>query len=342
MDTYSRSHLSDGTLLSNLRARVAQHCKTTAEMLADLAEVDERRLYVPAGFPSMFAYCLEELHFSEDVTSKRIQAARTARSYPAIFSQVAEGRLHASGICLLAPHLKPENADELLAAAAHLSCRRVEQLLADRFPQPDVPTLIRALPEASENCQHAARHVEVPAQAIATASPPSQLAPKHVLPAAPPPKVAPLAPRRYSLQLTMSQDMHDDLRRAQELLSHAIPSGDVAQVLHRALQALIQRQEKRKFGAAAKPRSVATRSEAGSRYIPPSVKRAVWRRDGGCCTFVSKEGRRCQSRKFLEYDHAHEFARGGQATVSNLRLRCRTHNRYAAECSYGIEFMRQF
>src|SRR5437667_3118570 len=56
-----------------------------ATLLADLGEVDFRKLYVPASYSSMYLYCLYEHHMSEDMAYKRIQAARAARRFPAIF-----------------------------------------------------------------------------------------------------------------------------------------------------------------------------------------------------------------------------------------------------------------
>src|SRR5215831_1400408 len=76
---YSLAHLTDGTLLQNLHSLVAKDRSNTADLLAHIAEVDQRRLYAPAGYPSMKTYCLGELHLSEDAASKRIQAARIAR-----------------------------------------------------------------------------------------------------------------------------------------------------------------------------------------------------------------------------------------------------------------------
>jgi len=121
--------------------------------------------------------------------------------------------------------------------------------------------------------------------------------------APPRPKVAPLSPQRFALQLTMGQSMHDKLRHAQALLSHQIPSGDVAHVLERALDALILQLEKRKFAATARPRPDRRRGTARRRCIPADVKRAVWERDQGQCTFVSETGHRCTARKLLEFDH---------------------------------------
>ena len=139
----------------------------------------------------------------------------------------------------------------------------------------------------------------------------------------------------------MGQEMRDDLRYAQELLGHQIPSGDVAQVLHRALKALIPQLEKRKFAATDKPRSTPPRPTASRRHVPAHVRRVVWKRDEGQCTFVSESNHRCQERRALEFDHIDPVARGGQATVATIRLRCRAHNQYEAERAYGPEFMRQ-
>src|SRR6266571_4247556 len=72
MCTYSLSHLSDSVLLRDLAALVAHDRATTARLLAHIAEVDERRLYLPAAHPSMFAYCVHELRLSEDAAYKRI------------------------------------------------------------------------------------------------------------------------------------------------------------------------------------------------------------------------------------------------------------------------------
>src|SRR5436190_13450977 len=102
---YCLSHLSDGALLRDLTSLVARDRATTAELLAHLAEVDARKLYRPAGYPSMYAWCMGELNMSEDAACKRICAARMARRFPAILPAVADGRLHLSTVVMLAPHL---------------------------------------------------------------------------------------------------------------------------------------------------------------------------------------------------------------------------------------------
>jgi 5-methylcytosine-specific restriction endonuclease McrA len=116
---------------------------------------------------------------------------------------------------------------------------------------------------------------------------------------------------------------------------------DIANVYERAVEALIERLERVRFGARAKPRKGGRRSKNGTRYVSRDVKRAVWTRDGGQCTYTSESGRRCEARKDLQYDHVTEFARGGEATVDNIRLRCPGHNQHAAEQTFGAGFMKQ-
>ncbi len=93
--------------------------------------------------------------------------------------------------------------------------------------------------------------------------------------------------------------------------------------------------------ASSRPRLRQGRPAAGARYIPAHVRRAVWQRDQGRCTFVSESGRRCEARTRLEFDHVTEVARGGEATVGGIRLRCRAHNQYQAEQTFGAGFMRR-
>ena len=339
MSSYSLSHLSDGTLLRDLSAHLASERASTALVLAHLAEVDARRLYLPAGYPSMFAYCVDELHLCEQAAFRRIRAARAARQFPAIFDAVADGRLHLSAITLLAPYLTEENAGELLAAAAHRTRAQIEHLLAERFPRPDAPTQIQPLSMAPPAIELASMRVGVPCElAPMRVEAPGALASMRVEAPAPRPRVAPLSPGRYALQVTIPQHTQDKLRHAQALLGHAVPAGDVAEVLDRALDALIHKLERRKLGAAEKPQPQRGAS-ARARHIPAHIRRAVWERDGGQCTFVSDSGHRCTARTRLEFDHVEPVARGGQATMEGMRLRCRAHNQYTAELTYGAEFM---
>jgi hypothetical protein len=325
MDAYTLSHLSDGALLSDLAALVVTDRRTTARLLAHIAEVDARGLYLPAACSSMFAYCVRVLHLSEDAAFKRIRAARAARRFPQIFDAIADGRLHVTGVGLLAPHLTDENVDEVLAAAAHRTKMELDVLVARLAPRPDLPPAI------------------TPLVAPATSLPLPQLAPEPVAPTMEPPvtRMKPLAPERFALQVTISQATRDQLDRAQALLRHRNPSGDLAYVVELAAGALIAKLEREKLAATSRPRIAKPRPEdADPHYIPADVKRAVYERDAERCTFVSDTGERCSECNFLEIDHIGPVALRGQPTVDNLRLLCGPHNQYEADRKLGATFMR--
>ena len=349
VNRYSLTHVSDPDLLRDLRSLLSRERATTAELLAHLAEVDARRLYAPAGYPSMFAWCVEELHLSEETACKRIRAARAARQFPAVYSLLADGRLHLTAVVLLAPYLTPENADDLLAAATHRSKAGIERLIAERFPRPDLPARIEAPVPLLASSLPSPGTVEVDNAQLApepVESTDRQLSPGTVGPIdAPPspkpvrPRLAPLGPGRYGLQFTVAQGTYEKLRYAQALLGHAVPAGELAGVFDRALDALIARLEQRKFAATTRPRRHPGRASANARHVPAEVRRSVWERDSGQCTFVSAAGHRCPARTRLEYDHVEPLAQGGRATVAGMRLRCRAHNQYTAECAFGADFM---
>ena len=342
MPSYTLSHLSDQSLLRELRSLVSQDRTTTAMLVAHLGEVDSRRLYAPAGYPSMYEYCLRELRFSEQTAFKRIRVARVARQFPVVYGMLADGRLNLSAIVMLTGYLTSENGEDLLAAAANQGRAGIERLIAERFPQPDLPSLVVPVEPLMSPFGVSARTVDFsPAKQAAPDSGGDAVSPA---PAAPLPspalaaaRVAPLAPERYAIQCTVSKSTYEKLQHARELLGHAVPSGDLAQLLDRALDALNEKLERRKFAKTERPRPC-QRSEH-ARHIPASVKRAVWERDEGRCTFVSESGRRCEARTRLEWDHAEPVAQGGHATVQGLRLRCRAHNQLEAERAFGRDFM---
>ena len=330
MQPYLRSHLSEPSLLERSDTDAGRERSGTADLLADIAEVEDRKSYLGAGYPSLFAWCVGRLRLCDQAALKRIQAARAARRFPAIFPALAAGRLHLTAVVLLAPHLTEHHAEELLAAAMDKTVAEIEQFLVARFPKSDLLAWVAPIPSASpahpdavgsQACQLSSRIVQNETVAVRS-------------------RVEPLSAQSFAIQFTFGQEDNDHLVCAQELLSHEIPSGDLAAVFSRALKALLPQLRKRKFAATEKPRSGHRRSAPDSRHIPDHVQRAVWERDGGRCTFVSESGHRCQSRKFVEFDHIEAFARGGEASVDGVRLLCRAHNHYEAERTFGAEFMR--
>src|SRR5437867_10233610 len=194
------ARLCDRDLIDQVKRLAGCERDVTAELIAHLAEVEERGLHHAEGFDSMFLYCRQILLLSEHAAYGRIEAARAARKFPVILEMLAEGTLNLTAVGLLGRHLTRDNYRAVLAEAKGRSKSEVEELLARLHPQPDVPSSIRKLPSANPIAAQAA---PIPAAPL-TASP-STLPPPAFLP--PPPAssqvVTPLAPDRYKVQFTV-------------------------------------------------------------------------------------------------------------------------------------------
>lgn len=356
MDPFATSHFSHDGLLHDAKHLLGLGYMTNAMLLTRITEIDRRQLYRREGYPSMYSYMIQEWHLTEDAAYKRIHAARAAQRFPAVLIALAEGRLPMRGVLMLARHLTSANADELVAAATHKSRFEIQQLLAERFPQPDLPERLQTIgsrPPAATELQPSPGMLDQLAPEQVQVTIPEQLAhgqtdapsreltrtesPERIQPPAPAERVTPLAPKRFGLECTLDQETFDLLRRAQALMGHQNPSEEIAPVIKRALELLVGHLERQKFAATAHPGR--SRGCTSARRIPAAVKRAVWERDGGRCTFVSDGGKRCTALAMLEFDHLDPVARGGATTADNVRLLCRAHNQYAAECVFGADFM---
>jgi hypothetical protein len=330
----SFTELSDTDLLAEAKTLAALERSATVQLIAVLEEIDERRLYLPQGCRSLFTYCTEVLHLSEYAAYSRIEAARAVRRFPCIRPLLEAGSITLTTIGLLTAHLTEENHQQLLESATHKSKRQVEAIVAALRPKPPVPAVVRKLPSPSLGEPQSRLTVEVDPQPILTAHVIETRAPKAPAPPAKQISIAPLSPERYKLQLTMSKETHDKLRRVQDLMRHTNPTGDPAVIFDRALAMLLNSLEKAKLGRTDRPRRSPRASSTTSRHIPAAVKREVSTRDGGRCAFVGDAGR-CTETGGLEYHHVVPFAEGGAPVASNIQLRCRAHNGYEAEHWFG-------
>lgn len=316
---------ADGPLVSGLKLLVAQERRHLALILAHIAEVDDRRLFAPLGYPAMFAFCAGELCYSEGAAARRISAARAARSFPEIYSMISDGLISLSAVAALHSHLSPENRHELLARAQGLGRRGLERLVAELNPGPDTRDRIWRLPAGPS--------------------------------AAPDPgkeKMRHFAPRRVRFSFAADETCLSLVDRIRELLRHKHPAGKLGDILREAVEAFLdardpERRLARKERASGGNDSAQAAPESGisgagrnsdgrrcARAIPQRVRDAVWKRDGGACAFVGTDGRRCGERAWLEYDHVIPWAMGGRSNdPRNVRLLCRTHNQHAAKLTFG-------
>ncbi|MBT9559581.1 MAG: HNH endonuclease, partial [Myxococcales bacterium] len=184
-------------------------------------------------------------------------------------------------------------------------------------------------------------------------------------PPSPPPR---RAPELTSLNVKVDAGFHGLLARVRALCAHGPTGRDPARVLRRGLEMLLEAEETRRFGAPRKvkrcakvaspvetdatmtvsqvqvvppevtetvvPSGVVAESgptESREReHIPAPVRREVYDRDSGCCTFVGDDGHVCGSRFAVQIHHRVAWAHGGYNTADNLTLHCGPHNRLVA------------
>ncbi len=305
VDTFWRLEaLPDRQLLDRLSTVLGSGRRLLAELIAHLGEVEERRLHLDAACSSMFGYCLTRLGMSEDEACRRIDAARLARRYPAMFPLLATGQLSLTVAALLKPHLSEENHEALLAAVSGKSVRQAREVIAARFPLPDVRSSLRKLPErgramlaaAGPQDGHAAQSMNTPLVECTDRSAGSQTdqptstasaldvtfglgmetmsisgsasersGPRAHAHPPPPSRIEPLSAERYKVQFTADAELKGKIELARDLTRHSHPSGDFGPIIERALDLLIEDLMKRRFGVLAKRKAPpATNSDAPS------------------------------------------------------------------------------
>src|SRR6187551_2419800 len=263
--------LGDSQLLAALSELVQQSNLLTGKLLAHLVELEERQLHLELGYSSLFSYCVEALRMSEGTAGRRVTAARVCRRFPEVFERVARGELHLCALCALAPYLTPENAVELFAACKGKTRRQVEELLAARFPRPDVREQIRRLPTRAQ-LPTTVEQVLPPCSAIAQpVSPQSAAEAPQILPNPALPtdvratvfearrrtrELEPLSADRFGVHFTADAELRELIERARALASHRLPNGDLGCLMKLMIASFVRQEEKRRFGSGAGRRRV--------------------------------------------------------------------------------------
>ena len=246
----------------------------TAQVLAHLVELEQRLLHLELGFSSLFAYCVEALGMSEGTAGRRVAAARVCRRFPEVFERVARGELHLCALCALSSHLSNENAVELFEACKGKTRRKIEELLAVRFPRPDVREQIRRLPARAEVPVGPVEQTLTLTRANdePTWTPMAMTPTMAMIPLVPEmPRVAAnatlrpvgsagadargrarelerLSADRFGVHFTADAELRDLIERARALASHRIPKGDPASLMKLMVASFVRQEEKRRFG----------------------------------------------------------------------------------------------
>ncbi len=335
--------MTSATSARDLSARLADLLSRERNAMADfllaLSDFDRQRCWLDLGYASLFDFLHRELGLSKGAAHYRKTAAGLVQRFPEIVEPLRDGRLCISSVVELAKVLTPENRSEVVPRFFHASRREAMALAAEirpaeAPPRREVVTAVRA---------------EAPAEPTATKSQPVlpvEQPRANVAVSAPPPPAPvrrdcadPVTADLSRLHVTVSRRFLAKLEKARAALSHARPGATAEEILEAGLDLVLERDARRK-ALVEKPRNV--KRPASPDRIPASVKREVWRRDGGRCQWAIESGGICGSTTRVELDHVVPRALGGPSTASNLRVLCKTHNDFAARRVFGDELMDRY
>lgn len=300
--------MTDLQVITTLKTSVLEEARCLTLSLPALLEMEERELFLQEGCSSTWKFCVEKLGLCENSASKRIRVARAMRTFPLMLEYLKDNRLNLTNAAMLCRHLTEDNQRSLLSQACGKSKYDVEKLIAAIAPQPDVRDTIRRVGQAELALE------DTSASPAPKASPEPSVA-----------KLKPLSATRTKITFTADDELVAQFRKLQSLMRHKFPRGNFEDIAKAAFELLIK-----KVDPARCPERVVTPKvpKKHMRYIPAHLRRSVWKRDGGQCTFITKNGERCSETGFLQIDHVAPFSRGGSSwDEKNLRLQCSFHNR---------------
>ncbi|MGK5083043.1 HNH endonuclease signature motif containing protein [Bdellovibrionota bacterium FG-1] len=298
-------------VLAEIKNAVAQERKCQLKVLHLLREVERDGHYLEMGYPSLFEFTTQALGYSSGSAHRRIQSMRLLKILPEMESKIEDGSL------------------SLCVAAKTQSFFRTED--QKRKSEGDEKLGLQAKQEIAQSMLGTSmRECE---KKLAEISPESAL---------PPEKTRELSRGKTLIQFSADAELMEKIEKLKGLLAHQNPDGSYEGLFEILAELALKKIEPKKpnpespqpepSGNDANTPSVSTLETQRSRTIPAEVKRQVFARDGGCCTYQDQStGKRCGSRFAIEYDHIQPFAWGGETIAKNLRIRCRFHNSYTAK-----------
>ena len=303
----------------------------TADFLVALAEFDRSRLWVQLGHACLFDFLHRELGLSRGAAHYRKVAAQLVQRYPEMVEPLRAGKLCITVVLEVARVITPENSAVVLPQFFHRSKQEAKAIAVEICPAVVIPRreVVTELPLVSSSRSGRVQPVErVETHPVQGATP------------AAPMQLDPLTPNLQRLHMTVSRQFVDKLDAARKGQGHAQPGASAEKVIEAALDLLLAKQAKRR--AEVKRPQTNPRPSKNPGHVPAAVRREVWSRDEGKCTWPLDSGGTCGSTLRLEIDHVVPRGRGGPSTIDNCRLTCAMHNQLAARQVYGDDWMDLF
>ncbi len=265
--------------------------------------MQNRLLHLKMGYPSLLAFCVQELKYSESTAYRRISALRLSTEVPELKEQLQSGELTFQAVAQVQTFINQEKKHShkiysvsekicLVKEVTSKNTRQIEQLLAEKSP-----CLIK--PETSRQISATQRQVVI----------------------------------------TISNELDNKLKDLRSRYSHKNPNPTLAELIEILSDEILKREQTKTQRAhenfRKKPLSadeVMRQKTTKRAYIPVGIRYEVRRRSQSMCSYVDQQtGKRCESKHQLEIEHIQPLALGGSNDITNLRLACRNHNMYFAK-----------
>jgi hypothetical protein len=336
----------DSILIDELKSLVSKERELTLNVLHYLREIESRKIHLLAGYSSLFEYCVKELGYSEGSAHRRLSAMRLIGDLPQVEEKIRTGKISLTVAAQAQNFFRerkkaqdPVDRDTKVAVLSdleHSTARECERKLLALSPDVALPkTRVRALTPEYTLIQFVAdrdafKKFERLRNLLAHRNFDGDYANLFL-------QLADIALRK--LDPSVSRSRSEKSSRGDSAENGSSPQDDSlttrATTTAQTHFAQIPPEE-----TVTQPPAVpghgshvpVTEKAVRSRYIPNSVRREVWRRNGARCAFVdSTTKRRCESRHGLQFDHRIPWSRGGVSSAQNLQLLCGPHNRLRAE-----------
>lgn len=297
--------------------------KLTQEILNNINLFEKCAGYLQLGYSSMHQYLTRQLGYSDDQAFRRLKAARLLNQVPEVAGKLQSGSLNLTQAAQAQKAFETSERETGKAVTAEIKNSILNSLeKANNFETKSIlASQLNLLPEIEE-------------------------------------KIKPQANQTIRLETTLTQAQFDKLQTIKSLLSHKLPSQQTGEILEAVFDFFIEKKqgpkkvavvsedpaletpEKSPALAASSQRLMETRRQCSkpSRYIPASVRKALYQRSEGRCEFVGDNGLRCNSRHKVQIDHIKAFSLGGSNDLENLRNCCASHNLHlATKAGIGFE-----
>ncbi len=257
-----------------------------------LMEVESRQIYYDFEVTSLHMYCVELLELSKHVANDFINVVRKSLEIPQLADAIRSRKVTIAKARKVCSVIDESNYREWIDLVVHCSCREVERTVAAANPK-------AAVQESMKYVSGDALELKVGVN------------------------------EEWSELLVRTKDlMSQRQRRAVSteealftLMSDFVRKNDPVE---KAKSALARTKTKTAKSDVAEQTGG---SETPTRYRPATIEHKVDIRDGARCTFVGANGKRCESRRWLEKHHIVEFSAGGGHEVENLETLCSGHHK---------------